>query len=116
VPQNFLSPQRDQPLLLPVDMCEWLPPAGAGGRDEVDARHRKRPARRLPATTSPPPAANTAARTGFPARFSISESSTGRKFIVGKETFLAILAHDAQHMQLGAHLGEADGEPADAGA
>ena len=25
MPQNFLSPQRDQPLLLPVDMCEWLP-------------------------------------------------------------------------------------------
>jgi transposase len=25
VPQNFLSPQRDQPLLLPVDMREWLP-------------------------------------------------------------------------------------------
>jgi transposase len=24
VPQNFLSPQRDQPLLLPVDMREWL--------------------------------------------------------------------------------------------
>ncbi len=23
--QNFLSPQRDQPLLLPVDMREWLP-------------------------------------------------------------------------------------------
>ena len=22
--QNFLSPQRDQPLLLPVDMREWL--------------------------------------------------------------------------------------------
>src|SRR5262245_24952622 len=25
VPQSFLYPQRDQPLLLPVDMCEWLP-------------------------------------------------------------------------------------------
>jgi hypothetical protein len=25
VPQNFLFPQRDQPLLLPVDMREWLP-------------------------------------------------------------------------------------------
>jgi transposase len=25
MPQNFLSPQRDQPLLLPVDMREWLP-------------------------------------------------------------------------------------------
>jgi transposase len=25
VPQNFLCPQRDQPLLLPVDMREWLP-------------------------------------------------------------------------------------------
>lgn len=24
MPQNFLSPQRDQPLLLPVDMREWL--------------------------------------------------------------------------------------------
>src|SRR5260370_26061934 len=23
--QNFLSPQREQPLLLPVDMREWLP-------------------------------------------------------------------------------------------
>src|SRR5215472_15987804 len=23
--QNFLYPQRDQPLLLPVDMREWLP-------------------------------------------------------------------------------------------
>jgi transposase len=25
VPQNFIFPQRDQPLLLPVDMREWLP-------------------------------------------------------------------------------------------
>ena len=25
MPQNFLYPQRDQPLLLPVDMHEWLP-------------------------------------------------------------------------------------------
>jgi transposase len=25
VPQNFLYPQRDQPLLLPLDMREWLP-------------------------------------------------------------------------------------------
>ena len=25
MPQNFLSPQRDQPLLLAVDMREWLP-------------------------------------------------------------------------------------------
>jgi transposase len=25
VPQNFLYTQRDQPLLLPVDMREWLP-------------------------------------------------------------------------------------------
>jgi transposase len=25
VPQNFLSPQHDQPLLLPADMREWLP-------------------------------------------------------------------------------------------
>lgn len=25
MPQNFLSPQRDQPLLLPADMREWLP-------------------------------------------------------------------------------------------
>jgi transposase len=25
MPQNFLFPQRDQPLLLPVDMREWLP-------------------------------------------------------------------------------------------
>ncbi len=25
MPQNFLFPQRDQPLLLPVDMHEWLP-------------------------------------------------------------------------------------------
>jgi hypothetical protein len=25
VPQNFLFPQRDQPLLLPADMREWLP-------------------------------------------------------------------------------------------
>ena len=25
VPQNFVCPQRDQPLLLPVDMREWLP-------------------------------------------------------------------------------------------
>ncbi len=25
VPQNFLVPQRDQPLLMPVDMREWLP-------------------------------------------------------------------------------------------
>jgi hypothetical protein len=23
--QNFLCPQRDQPMLLPVDMREWLP-------------------------------------------------------------------------------------------
>jgi transposase len=25
MPQNFVSPQRDQPLLLPADMREWLP-------------------------------------------------------------------------------------------
>jgi len=25
MPQNFLFPQRDQRLLLPVDMREWLP-------------------------------------------------------------------------------------------
>jgi transposase len=25
MPQNFLRPQRDQPLLMPVDMREWLP-------------------------------------------------------------------------------------------
>jgi transposase len=25
MPQNFLCPQRDQPLLMPVDMREWLP-------------------------------------------------------------------------------------------
>src|SRR5262249_4191967 len=25
MPQNFVFPQRDQPLLMPVDMCEWLP-------------------------------------------------------------------------------------------
>jgi hypothetical protein len=25
MPQNFLCPQRDQPLLMPVDMLEWLP-------------------------------------------------------------------------------------------
>lgn len=25
MPQNFLFPQRDQPMLLPVDMREWLP-------------------------------------------------------------------------------------------
>jgi transposase len=25
MPQNFVSPQRDQPFLLPVDMREWLP-------------------------------------------------------------------------------------------
>ena len=25
MPQDFLSPQRDQPLLMPVDMREWLP-------------------------------------------------------------------------------------------
>jgi hypothetical protein len=25
MPQNFLYPQRDQPMLLPVDMREWLP-------------------------------------------------------------------------------------------
>jgi transposase len=25
MPQNFLSPQRDQPLLMPADMREWLP-------------------------------------------------------------------------------------------
>ena len=25
MPQNFLFPQRDQPLLMPVDMREWLP-------------------------------------------------------------------------------------------
>ena len=24
-PQSFLYPQRDQPLLLPVDMRDWLP-------------------------------------------------------------------------------------------
>src|SRR5215468_11896331 len=25
MPQNFLCPQRDQPMLMPVDMREWLP-------------------------------------------------------------------------------------------
>jgi len=25
MPQNFLFPQRDQPLLLPADMRDWLP-------------------------------------------------------------------------------------------
>jgi len=25
MPQNFLYPQRDQPLLMPADMREWLP-------------------------------------------------------------------------------------------
>jgi transposase len=25
MPQNFLFPQRDRPLLMPVDMREWLP-------------------------------------------------------------------------------------------
>jgi hypothetical protein len=25
MPQNFLYPQRDQPLLMPLDMREWLP-------------------------------------------------------------------------------------------
>jgi hypothetical protein len=25
VPQNFVYPQRDQPLLMPADMREWLP-------------------------------------------------------------------------------------------
>jgi hypothetical protein len=25
MPQNFLRPHRDQPLLMPVDMREWLP-------------------------------------------------------------------------------------------
>ena len=25
MPQNFIFPQRDQPLLMPVDMREWLP-------------------------------------------------------------------------------------------
>jgi hypothetical protein len=25
MPQNFVFPQRDQPLLLPVDMRGWLP-------------------------------------------------------------------------------------------
>ena len=25
MPQSFLCPQRDQPLLMPVDMREWLP-------------------------------------------------------------------------------------------
>jgi len=25
MPQNFLCPQRDQPMLLPADMREWLP-------------------------------------------------------------------------------------------
>jgi hypothetical protein len=25
MPQNFLFPQRDQPMLMPVDMREWLP-------------------------------------------------------------------------------------------
>jgi len=25
MPQNFLFPQPDQPLLMPVDMREWLP-------------------------------------------------------------------------------------------
>jgi hypothetical protein len=25
MPQNFIFPQRDQPMLMPVDMREWLP-------------------------------------------------------------------------------------------
>jgi hypothetical protein len=25
VPQNFLCPQRDQPMLMPLDMRDWLP-------------------------------------------------------------------------------------------
>jgi hypothetical protein len=25
MPQNFLFPQRDQPMLMPVGMREWLP-------------------------------------------------------------------------------------------
>jgi transposase len=25
MPQNFFSPQRDRPMLMPVDMREWLP-------------------------------------------------------------------------------------------
>jgi hypothetical protein len=28
MPQNFLCPQRGQPLLMPVDMREWLPRDG----------------------------------------------------------------------------------------
>jgi hypothetical protein len=25
MPQNFFFPQRDQTLVMPADMCEWLP-------------------------------------------------------------------------------------------
>jgi len=25
VPQNFLCPQRDRPMLMPLDMRDWLP-------------------------------------------------------------------------------------------
>jgi hypothetical protein len=32
MPQNFLYPQRDQLLLLPVDMREWLPEGRSGVR------------------------------------------------------------------------------------
>jgi transposase len=50
VPQNFLYPQRDQPLLMPVDMREWLPeddlvfvvldPVAAVDLGEFRGRHR----------------------------------------------------------------------------
>ncbi len=35
MPQNFVYPQRDQPLLLPADMREWLPE----GRDRAAGQY-----------------------------------------------------------------------------
>ena len=47
LPQNFLYPQRDQPLLMPVDMREWLPEddwcswSGRGGHLGLGAFRRR---------------------------------------------------------------------------
>jgi hypothetical protein len=58
MPQNFFFPQRDQPMLLPVDMREWLP----------EDRPRDRRAARLsgPARRQPALAGAAATRPGQP--------------------------------------------------
>src|SRR5262249_11979801 len=40
MPQNFLCPQRDQPLLMPADMREWLPEDDLVSRRFYSRAHR----------------------------------------------------------------------------